>query len=87
MNLVWTKHIKDKGRKEDFVRAIRGSGLVLGRLEEIFKDRLRTINNTETSIEDFDDGSWSHKQAFRNGQKALIRELLDLLTEPKGTTS
>lgn len=84
MNLAWTKHIKDKGRKEDFIRAVRGSTLVLGRLEEIFKDRLRAINSTETSIEDFDSISWSHKQAFRNGQKAMIKELLDLLTEPKG---
>jgi hypothetical protein len=39
----------------------------------------RQIEAASLTIKDFEDPSWSHKQAFRLGEKARIKKLRDLL--------
>lgn len=79
ISVQWAKHIKDEDQKKKFLQAVLASNLALSRLQEMVKERVQEINNSELKITDFEDSSWSHKQAFRNGQKAFAKELLDLL--------
>jgi hypothetical protein len=75
----WTKHLRSEKEKEDFLAILGNSTTVLYRLRDILVEELTGINNSECSISDFEDASWSHKQAFRNGERARIKKLLDLL--------
>ena len=77
--LVWTKHLKDPKKKEDFELSVRNSGIALSRLIEIVNEKLIGLDNSETSIKDFDDPSWAFKQAFKNGQRTGLKEIRSLL--------
>lgn len=48
------------------------------RLKEILEEEERQLEAGIT-LKDFEDSSWSHKQAFRLGEKARIKKLKDLL--------
>lgn len=75
----WTKHLQ--GEKRDNLEAlVRNSTIVLSRLYEILEEELAQIEAKEYSITDFEDPSWSQKQAFRNGSKAQINKLKNLLS-------
>ena len=78
-SIQWTKHIRDEKEKEEFLLILQNSSTVINRLRDILVEELTGINNSECSISDFEDASWSHKQAYRNGERARIKKLLDLL--------
>jgi hypothetical protein len=42
------------------------------------------ILKQETTVDDFSNTDWAFKQAFRNGRKAQIKELKQLLSFIKG---
>ncbi len=48
------------------------------RLREILEEEERQLE-TAVGLKDFEDPSWSHKQAFRLGERARIKKLKDLL--------
>lgn len=75
----WTKHIADPEKRDSFVKALGASSLGFGRLSDLIRERQNEIDSTEFRVSDFEDPSWSHKQAFRNGQKAMMKEILDLI--------
>lgn len=77
--LVWTKHLRDSNEKETFEKTLRNSKVAIGRLAQILDDMERELSATETSIKDFEDPNWSHKQAFKNGQRSSIKDLRRLL--------
>ena len=77
--LVWVKHLASKQEQKDFELLLRNSTQVLTRLTEIYEDLEAKIAASESSLDDFTSTDWSHKQAFRNGQKATLRELKQLL--------
>jgi hypothetical protein len=81
---VWTKHLKDPTKKTEFEKALRASTLALGRLIEIIEDKQKSLTRTEYKLEDFDQPNWSEKQAFRNGSKATLAELSEILDFIKG---
>lgn len=67
-------------KQEDFKKLLTNSQTVLGRLLQIIEDDERGLERQETTIKDFDDTNWSHKQAFRNGDRSRIRKMKDLLS-------
>lgn len=77
LSIAWTKNLPDD-KKADFELVLRNSTLVLGRLKAILQDELRSTYDAET-MKDFEDPNWSHKQAFRNGDRARLRKVLNLL--------
>ena len=78
-SIVWTKHLEGKD-KENFLNILMNSTTVLNRLQTLLKEELDNLDNQECTVKDFEDPSWSHKQAFRNGERARIRKTLDLIT-------
>jgi hypothetical protein len=75
----WTKHISDEAQKKRFLEALSAAGIGFSRLSQILKDRFREIEGSSLRVSDFEDPSWSHKQAFKLGQQAAIKEVLDLI--------
>lgn len=75
----WTKSISDPKKKVEMEAIIRNSVVALSRLYDLIEEKEITINNQEVSPLDFDSPSWSHKTAFRLGQKAALKEIRSLL--------
>lgn len=79
--LTWVKHLPpgtEEARK--FEEAVRSSTLVLGRLQEILKEDLASLDRSELTEEQYKDANWSHLQAHRNGDRARLRKILNLLS-------
>lgn len=81
--LPWVRHLKDQDSKNRLEQAVRGSVTALARLHDLLEEQELTLNNQEASISDFEDPNWSHKQAFRNGQKNQLKEIKKLLAFTK----
>lgn len=78
LSVLWTRHLPKKD-KETFEKTVRNSVTVLSRLKTILDEEYESILKEEQSSSDFSDASWSHKQAFRNGEKARLKKIKDLL--------
>lgn len=82
--LPWVRHLKDQDSKDKLAAALLASVTALSRLYDLLEEKEETIANQEASIDDFGMTDWAYKQAFRNGQKAQIKELKQLLSFIKG---
>lgn len=82
--LAWTKHLSDPKAKENLELSIRNSTSALGRLYQILEDEERALENSSLTIKDFDDPSWAFKQAYKNGEKARLKKLKELIDFIKG---
>lgn len=78
MLIQWTNHLKTQEERDRFAGAVQGSRLVLERLSQILRQEEEEITRTELSVEGYDNPNWSHKQAFRNGQRSVYRKLQSL---------
>ena len=74
---VWTKHIKDEEKKEEFRKTILASTTMAKRLLEIAQEEYEHLDSQQT---DFDSPSWAAKQAYMLGRKEQIRRLRELLS-------
>lgn len=79
--VVW---IKNTSNKQEVEAAIRNSTTALSRLYDIVEEKEQVINSQELAVTDFDSPAWSHKTAYRLGQKAALKEIKDLLAFIKG---
>lgn len=79
LQMVWTRHLKDPKKKKDFEQYLRNDTLVLGRLQEILKERYKDLEYSEERDSDYDSPSWAYKQAHRNGYKTALNFVNDLL--------
>lgn len=79
MIIQWTNHLKTQEEKEAFANLLQGSKQVLDRLSQILKQEEGEITRTELSVEAYDNPNWSHKQAFKNGQRSVYRKLQHLM--------
>jgi hypothetical protein len=77
--MKWTKHLKSEAEKEQFTKTLLGSRIALDRLQQILEEELKTLENQESSLSDYSDASWSHKQAHRNGERAFAKKVFELL--------
>lgn len=79
----WTKHLSSPSEQEQLTKTILASQVALDRLAQLIEEDLKSLDQGEMSIKDFEDPAWSHKQAFRNGSRAYARSLLNLLSFQK----
>lgn len=79
LSLEWTKNLKGK-EKEDTEATIRNSRVVLGRLKEIIEERNTALQKNEVSPSSFDSPNWALNQAYINGQRYALQDLLKLLS-------
>lgn len=78
----WIRHLsnQDQESRNNFEAAIRNSTVALGRLREIIKEELESLDRAEFSDKQFEDPNWSHKLAYLNGQRSKLKSFLNLLT-------
>lgn len=79
MYTKWTQHIKDQDAKDRFEKLIYSSREVLDRLQVILKEDERVLNRSETDTKNFDSPNWDYRQAFKNGQRNKIDDVLRLI--------
>lgn len=79
LSLSWTKHLKDETQKQNFEDLVRNSTIVLGRLREVLLEQRDELSRKELTEKDFDVPNWSERQAFRNGDRARLEKVLNLL--------
>lgn len=88
MYSVWTKHLNDEEKKEQFKNSILGSKQVLDRAVEILQEEEDAIVLAELNHKIYDLPNWDYRQAHDNGFKAGLRTARKLLTldkQNKGT--
>lgn len=83
LSLEWFKGYPDD-KKETLEQLLRNSSTVLGRLTEILDQWEAELLRQECNVADYDAPNWTYRQAHRNGDRARIRKLRDLLSFIKG---
>lgn len=83
LSVEWFKGV-DPSKRDTFEQAIRNSTVAMSRLYELVDEWEKEIDSAEAKIDDYDNPSWSHKQAHRNGDRSRLRKLRDLLSFLKG---
>ena len=73
----WISDLKDTESKEQFTSQVFASKKVLDKLHKIVYNKV--LDGERVSVGDYDNPSWSHKQADRNGYLRGLREVLELL--------
>lgn len=78
--LEWVKHLKSEEERKSFEEAVRHDTLVLGRLLEILEEKVKDLDQKETSLSAYDSPSWAYKQAHMNGMKQGLTAVKNLLS-------
>lgn len=76
VQLDWIKDLPPN-EKEEFIKSLRNSKIVLDKLREIVYNR--GIKTEDVKSVDYDSPSWSHKQAHQNGKREAFQEVIKLL--------
>ena len=77
----WTSHLKDENNIREFKRLIYSSKEVLDRLKDIIEEDEASLTRSEMNPKTYENGSWSHLQAHKNGIRQYlcqIKTLIDL---------
>lgn len=75
--LTWVKHLKDKQEQQDLEDLLRNTTRVLSRLRDILNEMEESTQRVREI--DYNDPSWSHRQAHLNGERDAIRKIKDLI--------
>ena len=75
----WIRHLPNEEERANFKKSLLGSRHVLKRLREILEEERQKLSSEETALKDFEDPNWSHKQAYRNGERKGLKYVEDLL--------
>jgi hypothetical protein len=76
-----SRNDKDKKLREEMIRASTTMALAL---HEVLDRWEAELNKSEISKADFDTPNWAFKQAYRNGERARIQKVRDLIAFAKG---
>lgn len=79
IHIGWVKHLRTPEEREKFKQAVQNSGFVLRVLKALIEEEKEMLRRSETTLEDYESPSWSHKQAFRNGERRGLKFVEDLL--------
>ena len=75
----WSSHLP-KEEQDRFQNIVRHSSQVLERLKDIIEEAEQQLENSELTIEAYNNPSWSHKQAHKNGLKQAYRNIKKIIT-------
>lgn len=75
-SLEWFKGL-NKQEEDDLKKILDSNDILLDKLFEIVYNMV--TSNEEISLSDYDNPSWSHKQAHINGQNHSLRKVLTFL--------
>lgn len=74
----WLKGSKTPEEREQIKKMVLGSTNLLDKLREILYNMEE--GKRGSVLLDYDTPSWSHKQAHLNGELAMIKKVIDLVT-------
>ena len=80
MYVDWTKNLKDKEEKERFENSLLGSKHLFSRMKDILDEYEKSLNRSETDLKSFDQPNWDYKQAYKNGYRACLYKIQELIT-------
>lgn len=86
MYSIWTSHIKDPEEKARFLNHIQSAKPVLERLLNILKEREAAIDQIERSVKQFEIPNWDYRQAFYNGERAQVAQIVSIIDLEKQET-
>ncbi len=66
--------------KQRFEETLRNSGTIVRQLLVLVDKWEEELDSAESKTSDYDNPSWSAKQAHRNGDRSRLRKLRDLLS-------
>lgn len=75
---LWFKGAKTPGEREQIKKMVLADQNLLDKLREILYNMQEEKKGTV--LGDYDTPSWSHKQAHMNGEAAMLRKVIDLVT-------
>lgn len=78
MYSVWTKHLKEEKKQEQFKNSVLGSKQVLDRAVEILKVEEEKLTREEIDPKNYGSG-YAYYQAHLNGVRSGLRKAQDLL--------
>lgn len=78
LSVLWTKNLPESD-KADFQATVTGSISALRRLKQLVAEFEGEVSRLELTEADFTTTDWSHKAAFRNGQRSAYNKIKDLL--------
>ncbi len=81
--LDWVKHLRTPADKEAFIKKLLSGRTALQRLTELMVEDGISLTDKEVSETDFEDPNWSHKQAFRNGQRSVLKKYLRIMASTR----
>lgn len=67
MKTLWSQHLKDPEKKEEFEKLLRNSTVSLGRLRDIVRELQTGLLQTERSNKVYESPNWTYLQAHTNG--------------------
>jgi hypothetical protein len=76
---VWTKHLQDPDSIESFEETIIASRTIRDRLSVILQEKIDNLDKSE-NYDEFDSPAWAYQQAYRNGRRSVLKEIITLLT-------
>lgn len=79
MYTKWTQTIRDPADKDRFEKQIYSAKPVLNRLIDILREDERALNHSETDLKTFESPNWHYRQAFKNGQRNKLEDVLKLI--------
>jgi len=79
MYLDWTKHLTDVKEQKKLQNSILASKIVLDRLRGILKEYEQSLDRSETDINVYETPNWAYKQAHKNGYRACLAKITDLI--------
>lgn len=79
MKTVWTEHLQDPEKKQEFEKYVSHSKELLERLTNIVNKKLASLDNSETSLEAYDKPNWQYRQAHKNGYRSCAKQILELV--------
>lgn len=80
MMTVWTKNLDTQEDKDRFESTVKSAKPVLKRLTELLVEEEEAIDRSEINPDVYEAASWASKQAHKNGQRAMIRKIKNLIS-------
>ena len=83
MYLDWTKHLTNAEEKESFEKEILGARRVLERQSAILNEYEKSLDKSEIDLNTYETPNWDYKQAHKNGYRACLYRIRDLINLDK----
>lgn len=75
---VWLKGAKTPQERDEIRNLLVSDTILLDKLREILYNM--QVSKEASVLGDYDTPSWSHKQAHLNGEAAMLRKVIDIVT-------